>query len=143
MDREEINLDFAVGAQASFTKTITDADVSLFAGLTGDFSPLHMDAVFAQRTRYGRRTAQPMLAGGLISAVLDTQLPGPYAVCLSQHIEFLIPIYIGDTLTAQVEVVSWLPEKKLITLKTCCTNQEARQVVTGQAVLMMLKEVMA
>lgn len=133
---------YPVGERASFSKTISEADVTSFAGLTGDFGPIHVDAEYARGTRYGRRTAHEMLAGGLISAVLSTRLPGPGSVCLSQQIEFLSPIFIGDTITAQVEVVAWQPEKLLITLKTTCQNQDVRQVVTGQAVLMLLKEVM-
>jgi 3-hydroxybutyryl-CoA dehydratase len=135
-------LEYTPGTQASFSKTITEADVSNFSGLTGDFSPLHLDAEFSRQTRYGRRIVQPMLAAGLISAVMNTRLPGPCAIPLSHHIEFLDPIFIGDTLTAQVEVLAWQPEKNLITLKTSCRNQDSRQVVAGQAVMMILKEVM-
>jgi acyl dehydratase len=69
-------------------------------------------------------------------------LPGPGAICLSQQIEYLGPIFIGDTITAVVEVTAWQPEKHLITLKTTCNNQDSRQVITGQAVMMFLKEVM-
>jgi len=133
----------APGSRASFAKTITEADVTTLAGVTGDFNPLHVDAEFARRTRYHQRTAHPMLASGLISAVLNTRLPGPGTICLSQQIEYLGPIFIGDTITAEVEVTSWLPEKNLITLRTTCSNQDARQVITGQAVMMVLKEVMA
>ena len=131
----------APGSRASFTKTITEADVTTLAGVTGDFNPLHVDAEYARQTRYGQRTAHPLLASGLISAVLNTRLPGPGAICLSQQIEYLGPIFIGDTITAVVEVTAWQPEKHLITLKTTCSNQDARQVLTGQAVLMFLKEV--
>ncbi|MHB0924678.1 MAG: MaoC family dehydratase [Bellilinea sp.] len=132
---------FAPGNRASFSKTITEADVTTMAGVTGDFDPLHIDAEYARQTRYGRRTAHPLLATGLLATVLHTRLPGPGTVCLSQQIEFLGPIFIGDTITAQVEVVAFQPEKHLITLKTTCSNQDARQVLTGQAVLMFLKEV--
>lgn len=132
---------FTPGSRASFSKTITEADVAAMAGVTGNFDPLHIDAEYARQTRYGRRTAHPMLATGLITAVLHTRLPGPGAVCLSQQIEFLGPVFIGDTITAQVEVMAFQPEKHLITLKTTCSNQDARQVITGQAVLMFLKEV--
>jgi len=129
------------GTRASFSKTITEADVVGIAGITGNFDPLHIDAEYARKTRYGRRTAQPLLASGLITTVLHTRLPGPGAICLSQQLEFLGPIFIGDTITAQVEVTAWQPERRLITLKTTCSNQDARQVITGQAVLMFLKEV--
>jgi 3-hydroxybutyryl-CoA dehydratase len=125
-----------VGQRASFSKTVTEADVSSFAGLIGDFNPIHVDAEYARKTRFGRRVAQGMLAGGLISAVLGNRLPGPGAVYLSQQIEFLAPIFIGDTITACVEILSWQPEKRLVTLRTECYNQDDRQVITGQAVLL-------
>jgi 3-hydroxybutyryl-CoA dehydratase len=125
-----------VGQRASFSKTVTEADVSSFAGLIGDFNPIHVDAEYARKTRFGRRVAQGMLAGGLISAVLGNKLPGPGAVYLSQQIEFLAPIFIGDTITASVEVLAWQPEKRLVTLRTDCHNQDERQVITGQAVLL-------
>jgi 3-hydroxybutyryl-CoA dehydratase len=125
-----------VGQRASFSKTLTEADVSSFAGLIGDFNPIHVDAEYARKTRFGRRVAQGMLAGGLISAVLSNKLPGPGAVYLSQQIEFLAPIFIGDTITACVEVLAWQPEKRLVTLRTECYNQDERQVITGQAVLL-------
>jgi 3-hydroxybutyryl-CoA dehydratase len=123
------------GASASFSKTITESDVATFAGLVGDFNPQHVDAEYARRSRLGRRTAHGMLAGGMISAVINTRLPGPGCTWLSQQLEFLAPIFIGDTLTARVEVVAWEPERRLVTLKTDCYNQDDRQVVAGQATL--------
>lgn len=127
--------EFQPGERQSFSKTITEADVTTFAGLVGDFNPLHVDAEYARKSRFGRRTAHGMLAGGLISAVLNTRLPGPGWVCLSQQLEFLAPIYIGDTIRATVEVTSWQRQKRLLTLRTDCHNQDEQQVLTGQAVL--------
>jgi 3-hydroxybutyryl-CoA dehydratase len=124
-----------VGKHDSFTKTITESDVATFAGLVGDFNPQHVDAEYARRSRLGRRTAHGILAGGLISAVINNRLPGPGCTWLSQQLEFLEPIFIGDTLTARVEVVSWEPERRLVTLKTDCCNQSDRQVVAGQVTL--------
>jgi 3-hydroxybutyryl-CoA dehydratase len=129
--------DFIVGEQASFTKTVTEGDVTTFAGLIGDFNPLHVDAEYARRSRFGQRVAHGMFTGGLISAVLGNKLPGPGSIYLSQQIEFLAPVYIGDTITALVQVASWQPDKRIITLKTDAYNQEAKQVVTGKAVLQM------
>jgi 3-hydroxybutyryl-CoA dehydratase len=128
--------DFQIGEQASFTKTVTEADVTTFAGLIGDFNPLHVDAEYARKSRFGRRIAHGMLSGGLISAVLGNRLPGPGSIYLSQQIEFLAPVYIGDTITALVEVIAWRPDKRIITLKTDCLNQDQKQVVTGKAVLL-------
>ncbi len=127
---------FTPGQRESFAKTITEADVSTFAGLVGDFNPAHMDAEFARQSRLGRRTAHAMLAGGMIFSLLYNRLPGIGAVCLSQSMEFLAPIYIGDTLRAEVEVAAWQPEKRLLTMRTYCYNQMDVQVVTGQAILM-------
>lgn len=131
--REEMQ----IGDRASFSKTLTDSDVSTFAGLVGDFNPLHVDAEYARRSRFGRRTVHGMLLGGLISAILSTRLPGAGSVCLSQQMEFLSPVFIGDTVRAEVEVIAWQPGKRLVTLRTACYNQDDHQVVTGQAVLML------
>ena len=128
--------DFQIGEQASFTKTVTEADVTTFAGLIGDFNPVHVDAEYARKSRFGRRIAHGMFTGGLISAVLGNKLPGPGSIYLSQQIEFLAPVYIGDTITAMVEVTSWRPDKRIVTLKTDAYNQNAKQIVTGKAVLL-------
>ena len=131
---------FQIGQRASFSKTLTEADVSAFAGLTADFNPCHVDAEFARRSKLGRRTVHEMLAGGLISSVLSGKLPGQSAVYLSQQMEFLAPVFIGDTVTAIVSVTAWQPEKRIITLKTECINQDGVQLITGQAVLMVHQE---
>ncbi|MGD8488886.1 MAG: MaoC family dehydratase [Anaerolineae bacterium] len=127
---------FRIGQRATFTKTVTESDVTTFAGLIGDFNPIHVDAEYARKSRFGRRVAHGMLTGGLISAVLGNKLPGPGAIYLSQQIEFLAPVFIGDTITARVEVSAWRPEKRIITLKTDAYNQAEEQVVTGKAVLL-------
>ena len=131
-----IRNDFRVGERATFTKTVTEADVTTFAGLIGDFNPLHVDAEYARKSRFGRRVAHGMFTGGLISAVLGNKLPGPGSIYLNQQIEFLAPVYIGDTITAVAEITSWRPEKRIITLKTDAYNQDEAQVVTGKAVLL-------
>ncbi|MGD2206627.1 MAG: MaoC family dehydratase [Anaerolineae bacterium] len=127
---------FQLGQQATFSKTVTESDVTTFAGLIGDFNPIHVDAEYARKSRFGQRVAHGMFTGGLISAVLGNKLPGPGAIYLSQQIEFLAPVFIGDTITATVEVCAWRPEKRIITLKTDAYNQTEKQVVTGKAVLL-------
>ncbi|MFL7810809.1 MAG: MaoC family dehydratase [Anaerolineae bacterium] len=127
---------FYVGEQASLTKTVTDSDVATFAELIGDHNPIHTDDQYARNSRFGRRVAHGIFTGGLISAVLGNHLPGPGAIYLSQQLEFLAPVFIGDTITAIVEVTSWRPEKRIITCKTDAFNQEEKQVVTGQSVLL-------
>jgi len=136
MTSAAVRADFQIGEQASFTKTVTEADVTTFAGVIGDFNPLYVDAEYARKSRFGRRIAHGMLSGGLISAVLGNRLPGPGSIYLSQQIEFLAPVYLGDTITARVEVIAWRSDQRIITLKTDCLNQDQKQVVTGKAVLL-------
>jgi 3-hydroxybutyryl-CoA dehydratase len=133
--------DFQVGERASFSKTVTEADVTTFAGLIGDFNPIHVDAEYARRSRFGQRVAHGMFTAGLISAVLGNKLPGPGSIYLSQQVEFLAPAFIGDTITAVVEVASWQPDKRIITLRTDCFNQENKQVVAGKAALLVNRPV--
>jgi len=136
MTNHTIRSGFRIGERASLAKTVSDEDVHSLAEVTGDFNPLHLDEEYARTTRFGRRIVHGVFSGGLISAVLGNVLPGAGSIYLSQQIEFLAPVYIGDTITATVEVVSWRPDKRIITLKTDVHNQDNRQVVTGQAVLM-------
>ena len=128
----------AVGDRAAFTKTVTESDIILFAGVTGDMNPVHIDTVFAEKSIFKQRIAHGMLSAGLISAVLGTRLPGPGAIYLKQTLEFQKPVFIGDTITASVEVTAVDPEtekKRHVTLSTTCTNQDGATVLTGEAVL--------
>ena len=128
--------DFQVGEKAKVTKTISEADVYAFAGITGDFNPLHVDAEFARRSRFGERIAHGMLTAGLISAVLGMQLPGPGGIFLSQTLKFVRPVRLGDTITATAEVTSWNPAKRILQLRTACVNQREEVVVEGESVLL-------
>lgn len=128
--------EFEPGQRATFSKTITEADISAFAGITGDFNPLHVDAEFAARSRFGERIAHGMLTAGLISAVLGMRLPGPGGIFISQTLKFLKPVRIGDTVTAAAEVVAYRPEKRILTLWTTCQNQRGELVVEGESVLL-------
>jgi 3-hydroxybutyryl-CoA dehydratase len=139
MGKVVVRSDFYVGEQASLVKTVSEADVATFAEVIGDFNPLHVDDDYARKSRFGNRIAHGMFSGGLISAVLGNKLPGAGGIYLSQQIEFLAPVYIGDTITATVEVTAWRPDKRILTLKTDCYNQDKRQVVTGKAVLLVDK----
>ncbi len=137
MSNIEIRQSFDIGEQASLTKTVTAEDVETFARISGDANPLHLDESFAAQTRFGRRIAHGMLTAGLISAVLGMRLPGPGAIYLSQSLKFLAPVYLGDAITATVEVTAWRPDKRIVTLKTDCVNQNGQAVLGGEAVLMM------
>jgi 3-hydroxybutyryl-CoA dehydratase len=128
--------EFEPGQQASVTKTISEADVYAFAGITGDFNPLHVDAEFARRSRFGERIAHGMLTAGLISAVLGMRLPGPGGIFLSQTLKFVRPVRLGDTITATAVVTAWNPEKRLLHLRTTCANQQGEGVVEGESVLL-------
>lgn len=124
-----------VGDSDHFSKTVTDADIYLFAGVTGDLNPAHIDETYAQGTFFKTRIAHGMLSAGFISAVIGMRLPGPGTVYMRQTLEFLAPVRIGDTVTATVEVVEKLEEKKRVRLKTTCTNQENMKVLDGEALV--------
>lgn len=120
--------DLSVGQKASFGKTVTEADIVLFAAVTGDTNPMHLNAEYAKESIFGERIAHGMLAAGLITKVLGTQLPGPGTIYMSQSLKFRAPVRIGETVTATVEVMALHPEKHRATLRTVCT-------VAGQPVL--------
>jgi 3-hydroxybutyryl-CoA dehydratase len=120
---------------AQFAKTITDADIVLFAGVTGDLNPAHINEVYAANTFFKTRIAHGMLLAGFISAVIGMQLPGPGTIYIRQELNFLAPARIGDTITARVEVSDINREKNRITLKTTCSNQNNEVVLDGQALV--------
>lgn len=125
---------FDVGHTVSFSKTVSDEDVRGFARVTGDDQPLHVDDAFAAKTRFGKRIAHGMLSAGFISAALGTRLaPGYVVVYLSQQLRFRAPVAIGDTITAIAEVTEADPEKRILTIRTDCTNQDGNVVVQGEA----------
>lgn len=124
-----------IGDWDQFSKTVTDADIYLFAGVTGDLNPAHIDETYAQGTFFKTRIAHGMLAAGFISAVLGTRLPGPGTVYMRQTLDFLAPVRIGDTVTAKVEVIEKLAEKKRVRLRTTCVNQDGVQVLDGEALV--------
>jgi len=123
------------GDSDRFSKAVTDADVYLFAGISGDLNPAHIDETYAQGTSL-QDTHRPRHAfGGLISAVIGMRLPGPGTVYMHQTLDFLAPVYIGDTVTAKVEVIEKMEEKKQVRLKTTCVNQEGKKVLDGEALV--------
>ena len=132
----------AVGQRASYTRPITADDISLFAALTGDCNPVHLDNEYAATTRFGHRIAHGMLSAAFISTVLGTKLPGPGTVYLAQSLKFKAPVRIGDTVTATCEVVSLDGEKKRATLRTVCTVG-GKPVVEGEALVMVPARVAA
>jgi 3-hydroxybutyryl-CoA dehydratase len=125
-----------IGDKASFQKTITETDVYLYAGITGDLNPAHINQVESEKTMFQGRIAHGMLTAGLVSAVLGMQLPGPGSIYLGQELKFMAPVKIGDTIKAEVEVIEKFEEKNRIKLSTICTNQNGVEVLIGVATIM-------
>jgi acyl dehydratase len=125
-----------VGMSASFTKTITETDVYLFAGISGDFNPMHLNEEFAKLTPFKTRIAHGALPQCLIAPVLGMKLPGLGTVALEISCRFKAPTYFGDTITATAEVTEKLEEKKWIRMKLTWTNQKQQTVCTGTALVM-------
>ena len=125
-----------VGQKASFTKTVTEADVYNYAGVSGDFNPAHMNEEYAKNIAFKTRIAHGMLSAGFISAVLGTKLPGPGTIYLNQDLRFTKPVHFGDTITATITVEELIKEKNRAILKTVCTNQDGDVVVEGTAKVM-------
>ena len=124
-----------VGDTAEFSKTISESDVYLYAGVTGYFNPAHINEEYAKKTFFETRIVHGLLVGGLISTVLSTKLPGPGSIYIRQELNFLAPVRIGDTVTARVEIADMDREKKRLKMKTVCVNQEGITVLDGAAVL--------
>lgn len=125
-----------IGDSATFQKTLTESDVYLFAGVSGDQNPAHINEVYASGTRFKTRIVHGMLTGSLISTVLGMHLPGPGTIYLEQTLKFTAPTKIGDTVEARVEVTEILAEKNIVKLETTCTNQDGVVLVKGQATVM-------
>jgi acyl dehydratase len=122
----------SVGQRARRTKTVTARDVELYSEITGDRNPLHFDPEFAARTRFGRLVAQGGITAGMLNALVAMDLPGPGTVFMSQSLRYLAPTYLGDTLTAEVEVLAVKPDKPVCQLKTTITNQDGTVVLEGE-----------
>jgi acyl dehydratase len=129
-----------IGNQATLNRHFSLQDVESFARVTGDENPLHLDEEFASKTRFGKRIVHGMLTASLISAVLGNTLPGPGSIYIEQTLRFLAPVYIGDTVTAIVEVIGLHEDKRVVLLRTTCINQESRLVLEGKATLAVPEE---
>ncbi|MBU2700400.1 3-hydroxybutyryl-CoA dehydratase [Sporomusaceae bacterium BoRhaA] len=128
--------DIQIGDTASLSKTIAEHDVYTFAGITGDFNPVHINEQFAKDTMFQGRIAHGMLTAGFISAVLGTTLPGINTIYLGQELSFKAPVRMGDTITATVEVIEKNEAKHRLVLKTIVTTQTGVVVVDGKAFVM-------
>ena len=121
-----------MGQRARRSKTVTARDVDLYAEITGDRNPLHFDPAFAAATRFGRLVAQGGITSGMLNALVAMDLPGPGTVFMSQSLRYLAPTYLGDTLTAEVEVLAVKADKPVCQLKATITNQDGTVVLEGE-----------
>lgn len=124
------------GDKTSFSKTISETDIYLYAGITGDLNGAHVNSQYAAQSIFGERVAHGMLSAGLISTVLGTRLPGEGTIYLSQTLKFIAPVKIGDTVTATVEVLEKFEAKRRVRLSTVCENQRGQKVIEGEALVM-------
>lgn len=124
-------LGIGIGTKTTHTKSISEEDIALFATISGDFNPVHMDEEYAKKTFFKGRIAHGVLLLGLLSAAM-AKLPG-LVIFLGQDIQFLKPVRIGDTITATAEVIKTRPDKGIVTLKNTCTNQNSEVVIDGEA----------
>ena len=124
-----------IGQMASFSKTITETDICLFAGISGDFNPIHMDDEFARRSKFKRRIAHGAIALSLIAGVLGMKLPGMGTVIVEMKCSFRSPVYIGDTITATARVKEKMEEKRWVIMELNWTNQRQEEVIVGEAVV--------
>jgi 3-hydroxybutyryl-CoA dehydratase len=130
-----------VGDAVESRKTVSESDVYLFAGVTGDFNPLHVDHEYAKTTPFGARVAHGPLTLSLCAGVLGTELPGLGTVAVSNYIEYEAPVFIGDTIRVRVEVAELDPERNRATMAITWTNQDGTQVASGNMVVKPPREV--
>jgi 3-hydroxybutyryl-CoA dehydratase len=142
MQKELSYEEIDVGDTSSFTKTVAECDVYQFAGITGDFNPMHVNAEFAKKTFFQDRIVHGMLTGSFISTVLGMKLPGPNTIYLSQTLKFVAPVKIGETIKAEVTVIEKIDAKCQIRLRTTVSKQDGTKVIEGEA-LVMKKESLA
>lgn len=121
-----------VGMKASYSQTITDADIKAFAGISGDHNPVHVDSEYASVSRFGKRIAHGLMSAGFFSAIFGMRIPGPGCVYVSQSLNFLRPVYIDDTVTAEVVVTKVDQEKRRVFFDTTC-RVKGKKVITGSA----------
>lgn len=132
--------EITIGQTATYSKLIEERDVQLFAAVSGDVNPVHLDAEFAATTQFGERIAHGMLSGAIISAAIAMELPGPGTIYLGQSLRFRLPVKLGDTITVHLEVVDKKDKRGFVTLDCKVFNQHAQLVVSGTAEVMAPKE---
>ncbi|MFC4023300.1 MaoC family dehydratase [Oceanobacillus longus] len=133
-------MNFAIGDSASFSRTVTETDFVIFAGLSGDYNPIHVDKEYAKNTFFRERISHGLLTASFLSRLLGMHIPGPGSIYVSQTLQFTKPVYIGDTITARAEVTRLDEDNRLITLKTTCKNQNGSIVLDGEGVMKLPKK---
>ncbi len=127
--------DLKVGMTALYAKTVTEADIVMFAGISGDINPVHLNHEFASETMFEGRIAHGMLSASFISTVIGTKLPGPGAIYLSQNLKFKAPVRAGDTVQARTTITEIMPDKRRVAMRTVCTVAD-KVVIEGDALIM-------
>ena len=127
--------DLSVGMTSIFAKTVTEADIVMFAGVSGDTNPVHINQLFAEGTMFKGRIAHGMLSASFISTVVGTRLPGPGCIYINQSLRFRAPVKAGDTVVARATVKEILPERRWVVLTTVCSVGET-VVIDGEATMM-------
>ena len=128
--------EISIGQTASYSKSISEKDIQLFAAVSGDVNPVHLDAEFAAGTRFKERIAHGMLTGAIVSAALALELPGPGTIYLGQTLRFRLPVKIGDEVTVKLEVTEKRDDKKIVTLDCKAINARGKTVASGTAEVM-------
>ena len=134
--------EITIGQTASYSKQISEEDIQLFAAVSGDVNPVHLDAEFAATTQFGERIAHGAMTGAVVSAAIAMELPGPGTIYLSQSLRFRLPVKIGDTITIELEVTAKRDDKKFVTLQCTAVNQAGKTVASGVAEVMAPSEKM-
>lgn len=128
------------GREASFSRTVTETDIVMYAGLSGDYNPVHVDREYAVDTRFGQRIAHGLLTTSFLSRLLGMELPGPGAIYLEQTLKFKKPVFIGDTITATAKIIDFDEKRRILRLVTTCRKQDGVVVLEGEALMMVPEE---
>ena len=132
--------EITIGQSAEYSKAVTEADIQMFAAVSGDVNPLHLDPEFAAGTRFGERIAHGMLTASFISAALAMELPGPGCIFMEQSLKFRLPVKIGDVITVKLTVTDMQARRKTLTLDCKAYNQHEKLVLTGTSVVIAPEE---
>ena len=132
--------EITIGQSAEYSKAVTEADIQMFAAVSGDVNPLHLDPEFAAGTRFGERIAHGMLTASFISAALAMELPGPGCIFMEQSLKFRLPVKIGDVITVKLTVTEMQARRKTLTLDCKAYNQHEKLVLTGTSVVIAPEE---